>query len=204
MDKMPDRNLAKYLSQLGVVKTDGVYEAFSHVRREDFLPKNVKDYAYLDSALSIGYGQTNSQPYTVAFMLELLEVERGQKVLDVGSGSGWTTALLANLTGKKGNVIGVEVVPELVSLGSENLSKYNFPWAHIEEAGDIFGWPEKAPYDRILVSASAKEIPKALINQLANNGIMVIPVRESIWRIIKTNGKIEKEEYPGFLFVPLV
>lgn len=204
MGKIPAESLAKYLRNIGVVKNTRIYDAFFNISREDFLPQNVRLLANADNALSIGFGQTNSQPYTVAFMLHLLKVKKEQKVLDVGSGSGWSTALLAHMVGPKGSALGVEIIPELVTFGNHNLNKYRLPWAHIYKADDDIGLVKNAPYDRILVSASAKEIPQGLIDQLDTAGIMVIPVKESIWQVTKTSAGIQKQEYPGFLFVPLV
>lgn len=179
--------------------------AFEVVKRTDFLPDGIKKYAGEDTALPIGYGQTNSQPYTVKFMLELLDPQIGEKVLDVGSGSGWTTALLAYLVGGSGEVTGVEVLPDLVEFGRGNLAKYNFPWASIVKAGECLGYPQKAPYNKILVSASANEMSNDLISQLKVGGRMVIPVGNSIFSVDKTSfGKIVAHEYPGFVFVPLV
>jgi protein-L-isoaspartate(D-aspartate) O-methyltransferase len=138
-------------------------------------------------------------------MLELLDVKEGNKILDVGSGSGWTTALLAFLAGKKSEVIGVERVKELVEFGQKNLQKYNFSHAKIIEAQKgKFGIPQKK-FDRILVSAAYHEIPKDLLDQLEINGIMVVPVASSIFKVEKISEKeIRKEEFVGFTFVPLI
>ena len=155
--------------------------------------------------LPIGFGQTISQPFTVAFMLKLLSPQEGDKVLDVGCGSGWTTALLANLVGKTGKVFGVEIIPELVEFGRKNLAKYNFPNAEIVQAGAELGLPSEAPFDRILVSAAAEEIPETLLRQLKAPGVMVLPVKNVIVQIKKdATGEISKKEFPGFAFVPLV
>ena len=189
----------------GVLHSSQIKEAFLRVDRVDFVTDEFADSAYVDHALPIGNGQTISQPYTVAFMLELLGPKRGQRVLDVGAGSGWTTALLAALVGEDGAVYGVEIVPELVSWGKENLSKYNFPQASIRRAGSQLGLPGKAPFDRILVSAEAGEIPSGLIEQLAVGGTMVVPVGDSIYKVTKlASGEVETEVHPGFVFVPLV
>jgi len=158
--------------------------------------------------LPIGYGQTISQPLTVAVMLELLDPKPGDNILDVGSGSGWSTSLLAHIVGKKGKVIALERIAELYKLGLKNTEKFGF----IEEGIVEFykedgnnGFEKNAPYDRILVSASSEEIPDALKKQLKVGGKMVIPVKNSIWYLEK-NGENEfhEEEYPGFSFVPLV
>ena len=140
-------------------------------------------------------------------MLELLELKRGLKVLDIGSGSGWTTALLGYIVGKKGKVVGVEVIPELVNFGRNNIAKYCHELnINIFSAGEVIGYPLNAPYDRILVSASADKISKELIKQLKIFGILVIPVKNSIYKLVRKSSNIDdvlKEEYPGFVFVPL-
>ena len=184
-----------------------IVEAFEKVDRRDFVLSEYADYAYEDIPLPIGYNQTISQPSTVAFMFELLEPMEGLKVLDVGSGSGWTTALLAQIVGESGVVVGIEVIPELVNFGRSNIAKYcNKPSVNIFPAAETFGYPLKSPYDRILVSASSDEIPLELIKQLKVGGIMVIPIKNSLYKVSKKSDNlndISTEEYPGFVFVPL-
>ena len=180
-------------------------QAFQAVQREDFLPEEVRSHAHADRPFSIGYGQTNSQPSTVRAMLEWLEVEEGQSVLDVGSGSGWTTALLAKLVGKKGHVYAVELVPELAQFGQENCERVGITNAAFYEAEKEFGLRRFAPYDRILVSASANSLPDELLEQLHAPGRMVIPVGNSIYEVDKDEkGDIDIKEHYGFVFVPLV
>lgn len=170
------------------------------IDRKDFILEQDKKFAYQDRPLSIGYQATISQPSTVYFMLDLLDIKKNNKVLDIGSGSGWTTALLAK---KAKQVYGTEIIPELVEFGRNNLKKYNFKNAKIVLAKEL-GMPEKAPFDRILVSASAQELPKKLIKQLKIGGILVIPIKNSVWKIDKiSKNKIRKKEFPGFVFVPL-
>ena len=197
-------SLGDHLKRSGVLRSETIVGAFESVNRADFVRPADKPFANRDHPMSIGHGQTISQPYTVAFMLELLSPQPGQKILDVGSGSGWTTAMLANITGEAGRVIGVERVPELVKFGSKNLAKYQFKNARIERALDSFGWPDEAPYDRILVSAEAVDIPEELIEQLKDGGTMVIPIGYSICKVIKSGKKLDVSKYPGFIFVPLV
>ncbi len=198
-------DLIRELKQLGVLRSKIIIEAFQKVDRKDFVTLEYIEFVYENEPLPIGHGQTISQPYTVAFMLELLESREGQKILDVGSGSGWTTALLAHIVGPKGRVYGTELIPELVDFGKRNLANYHFPKASIEQAGDVVGLPQKAPFDRILVSAAATTLPQELVGQLAPDGILIIPVGNDIIKVKKTSGKdIKKETFPGFIFVPLV
>ena len=188
-----------------VLKSEKLKEAFESIDRADFILEDYKVEAYEDYPLPIGSGQTISQPTTVAFMLELLDPQKGEKILDVGSGSGWTTTLLSKMVGEKGNVLGVEIVPELVSFGKENIAKYNFKNSEIIQASDVLGVPEKSPFDKILVSAVGEEIPSKLVDQLKEGGILVAPVKDSVCTIEKKkdNETIVKE-YPGFVFVPLI
>ena len=153
---MTNEELIQGLKNDGVLKTKAIEEAFRAVDRARFAGEDSRPVAYMDTALPIGEGQTISQPTVVALCLEWLSVRPGDRVLDVGSGSGWTTALLAHLVGLVGSVIGVERIPELVAFGSKNLGAYAFLQAHIEQAGPELGKPEAAPFDRILVSASAE------------------------------------------------
>ena len=161
-----------------------ILDAFSAMPREGFLPHGEVRFAGVDRPLQIGHGQTNSQPTTVRHLLELLEVGPGDRVLDVGCGSGWTTALLAHLVGPKGIVVGVELVPDLVDFGRANLAGKGVPWARIEPAvPGALGLPDEAPFDRILVSAEAPALPDALVAQLSVDGLMVIPVRGRLWTV---------------------
>lgn len=196
--------LIEKLISRGVLKTPAIIEAFRNVDRAKFVPEEEQGLAYEDTALPIGYGATISQPYTVAFMLELLAPARGDHVLDVGSGSGWTTALLAHIVGSSGQVLGVEIVPELVGLGRQNLAKFSFSNAEIRQSGKTIGAPKEAPFDKILVSAAGKSISAELINQLASPGRMVIPVETAINRVSKdARETVRTEIYEGFVFVPL-
>jgi len=200
--------LIKDLIKQGYLKSDVIIKAFSEIDRAEFVPEDLKNEAYSNIPLPLGHNQTISQPLTVAFMLELLDPDLGQNILDVGSGSGWTTALLSYVIGSRGKVTALETIPELCELGKRNTAKFNFIKKGIAEFYNIdgnLGYSKNAPYDRILVSATAEEIPKLLKKQLKIGGILVIPVCNDIWRLKKKgNNDFYKEKYPGFSFVPLV
>jgi len=188
----------------GVLRTPRIVEAFRAVDRKQFVPDYFTDEIYGDYPLPIGDGQTISQPTTVAFMLELLEAEAGERVLDIGSGSGWTTALLGYLVGDKGEVIGLERQKALVEQGRRNIAPFGYKRVRIEEAGSALGLPGER-FDAVLVSASAPQIPQQLFAQLNPGGRLVIPVQHSIYRFTKLSEKeVRQEEYPGFVFVPLI
>jgi protein-L-isoaspartate(D-aspartate) O-methyltransferase len=178
-----------------------IIAAFKKVKREDFVPLGQKEFAYFDTALPIGYGQTISQPFTIAFMLSLLDARPGQKILEVGSGSGYVLALLGELT-KGGEIYGVEIVPELTARSREALKKY--PNIKIFQAGQTLGCPRLAPFDRILASAAAARLPRALTDQLAADGILVCPVKNDIVKIEKQKTGPARTSFPGFAFVPLI
>jgi len=211
----------------GWLKTPEIIEAFQKIKRVDFLPDDVKDLAELNEALPIGLGQTISQPLVVAFMLEQLQPQSGDRILDIGSGSGWTTALLSEITGLKGRVIAIDIIPELVKFGEKNAAKYNFIEKGIAKficADGSKGYKNEAPFDGILVSASVQgELPKSWKEQLKIGGRIVTPIGSSIWRFIKKSEKevaetsshlpprpvrrdsaFEAVEYPGFVFVLLI
>ena len=196
--------LVRHLIKNGILQSPRLVAAFRTIDRQDFVALAMKDQAYEDCALGLGYGATISQPTTVAFMLEKLDPAPGDKVLDIGAGSGWTTALLAQLVGEAGTVYGVELVPRLVAFGRANLSKYNLPNASIVQATPTLGLPTNAPFDRILVSASTKHVPSELVAQLSIPGTLIIPVGEALWQIKKrSETKSTVDKYPGFVFVPL-
>jgi len=201
-------NLIKELIDTGWLKTSQIIEAFSQIKREDFVLEEEKDRAYINNALSINYNQTISQPLVVALMIELLSPQRGEKILDVGSGSGWTTALLAYLVKSKGRIIAIDIIPELVKFGQKNVEKYNFVKRGIVQffcTDGKLGYEKEAPYDKILISASSFEIPQKLFKQLKIGGKMVLPIEESIVLIEKTSqNDYRKQEFPGFVFVPLI
>jgi len=192
----------------GWLKTKKIMDAFKKIKRKDFLANDNKNLSEANTALPIGYGQTISQPLTVAFMMELLQPQKGDKILDVGSGSGWTSAILADIVSKKGKVIAVEIIPDLAEFGKNNIAKYNFIKKGIVEyiIGDGFqGYKKESPYDKILASASGDDLPRAWKDQLKIGGKIVCPIKNSIWLFVKkSENEFEQTEYPGFVFVPLV
>lgn len=205
-------SLINNLIKDGYLKTDLVIDAFSEISRLEFLPEELEREFLADVALPIGHGQTIYQPRAVATMFELLDSRRGQNILNVGSGSGWTTALLCFIVGKEGHVIALERIEGLMEWGKNNVKKYKDYIKEGEEGIAEFylvdgkgGFPASAPYDRILVSASAKVIPEELKKQLKVGGKIVIPVKNSLVYLEKKDeDNFYKEEYPGYNFVPLI
>jgi protein-L-isoaspartate(D-aspartate) O-methyltransferase len=179
--------------------------AFSKFNRQNFVPEEVRYHAHLDMPLPIGFGQSISEPTTVAYMLEWLEAQPGDKVLDLGSGSGWTTALLSELVGEEGTVFAVERIPELVAFGAHNCERAGVTNARFFLAGEHYGLPQVAPYDRILVNAAATALPEELLDQLIVDGKLVIPVGEDVLEITKLSADDRITRlHPGFAFVPLI
>lgn len=195
-------------------------EAMRAVDRRRFLPSDQQRQADVDAPVPLGHGVTNSQPTTVRIMLDLLDAQPGDRVLDVGAGSGWTTALLAWQVGEHGTVLGVERVPELVAFarerivpdekhlepGSSGAFRQGLSRVAVRQAEPgVLGWPRGAPYDRILVSAEATQVPQALVDQLAIGGVLVVPVRGEMVRIVRTAGDEPTLSRHGrFRFVPLL
>lgn len=186
-------------------KTGGIDQAMATIHRADFLPEEVRHLAGVDEALPIGFAQTNSQPRTVKAMLRLLEVHPGHKVLDVGAGSGWSTGLLGHIVGEHGRVMGVELLPELVRRANAVLDAYDMPWIEVRQGNQgNLGLREEAPFDRILVSAEADYLPESLMEQMRQNGIMVIPVRGELLRVEKRPDDVVVTRHGPFSFVPLL
>ncbi len=192
------------------MKSKRLENAFLKINREDFVPESFKKNAFENRPLPIGFKQTISQPAVVAFMLEKLSIRKGDKVLDIGSGSGWTTALLAELVGEKGKVIGLEKLEKLKKFGENNVAKYNFlkkGRVRIFQGDGYEGFEKEAPYDKILVSAALKsreEVPACWYEQLRMGGIIMVPIKNSIYKLVKREKGFEENKYFGFTFVPLV
>ena len=203
---MEKQDLLNSLREKGF--SEKILDAFSKVKREDFIPKNIKAMAYEDTALPIGHGQTISQPYTISVMLSLLDLKRGQKVLEIGSGCGYVLALLSEIVGEQGKVYGLEIVKELAEKSKKNLGKYDN--IKVYNRNGSKGLPEKAPFDSIIISAAMRNIPEEIMSQLKNRGILVAPKGSRFEQEIiaiqrKSSSEFEMiKRLPGFVFVPFI
>jgi protein-L-isoaspartate(D-aspartate) O-methyltransferase len=207
--KKKREQLVFFMESSGALKTPSIKKAFLETERELFLPEELRPHAYADEALPLVEGQTISQPSTIAVMLEQLELKEGEKVLEVGLGSGYVAALLSKIVGAKGKVFGVEYNQALFELAQENLKKTKPENISIKHGDGSQGWEEKAPFDRILVSAACPFIPKPLFEQVKEKGTIVAPVgdrfSQEMVQAHKFKGKLIKKSYMGlmFAFVPL-
>ena len=189
------------------LQDERVLEAVREVPRHNFVPPELQQYAYTDSALPIGYGQTSSAPYMVAWMTEELELEDGDRVLEIGTGSGYQAAVLVELGYVE--VYSIEIVPELAECAGEKLKMLGYDEIHLSQGDGYFGWPEYAPYDAIIVTAAPDHLPAPLVQQLAEGGRMLIPIGptggyQTMWKFRKLDGQITASNLGGVSFVPLV
>jgi protein-L-isoaspartate(D-aspartate) O-methyltransferase len=183
-----------------------VIEAMDKVPRHRFVQPDDIDQAYEDHPLPIGFGQTISQPYIVAMMTQLLAIKPGDKILEIGTGSGYQAAVLAELTDQ---VYSMEVIPELAQSAAKRLSESGYGQVRVTNADGYYGWAEYAPFDGIIVTAAPDHIPQPLVDQLKDGGRMVIPVGphgsvQTLWCIDKHGDKAQKQQIFDVLFVPLV
>jgi protein-L-isoaspartate(D-aspartate) O-methyltransferase len=196
-------NLLDYLGH--EIADKRVIEAMRRVPREAFVPPEQYDTAYDDRPLSIGFGQTISQPFIVALMVQALELDGHEQVLELGTGSGYEAAILAELARK---VVTVECVPELAESARQVLDRLGHSNIEVHIAGKTLGWPEGAPYDAIIVSAGAPSVPQVLLDQLAWDGRLVIPVgsrwQQDLLKVTKTRKRNRIENLGGCYFVPLI
>jgi len=201
--------LINSLIEWGYLQSPEIIDAFRKVPREEFVPEKLRASAYEDTPLPIGYGQTISSPSMIAIMLESLQVKRGQKVLEIGTGSGYNAALLAELVGREGRVVSIERIPELAKFGRENLRRTGYEWVEVRVGDGSLGCPGVS-WDRILVTACTPQIPKPLIEQLAVGGRIGAPVGSNYlfqtWVVgeKQKDGTLKLEEKGGCSFVPLL
>jgi protein-L-isoaspartate(D-aspartate) O-methyltransferase len=175
------------------------------VPRHKFVPSDYLDQAYEDHALPIGYGQTISQPYVVAWMTELLELQPGEKVLEIGTGSGYQAAILAELGYV--DVYSIEIVPELAASAATRLQDLGYTNVHVKQGDGYYGWPEYVPFDAIIVTAAPDHLPGPLVEQLVYGGRLVIPIGppgwyQSLWKFVKEEGGLKAYNMGGVGFVP--
>ena len=201
---MKKATLFKKLQKNKLIKDDKVLQAFQAVPREMFVLEDSIEQAYYDGPLSIGYRQTISQPTTVLTMVDALELKKTDKVLEIGSGSGYQAAILSQLSHQ---VYSVEIVPELVTFAKTNLSKAKINNVEVIQWDGGLGYDKQAPYDKIVVSAACDKIPKALIDQLVEGGILVAPVgaayTQKMIKGVKHNEELEETYMGDYIFVPL-
>ncbi|MFQ6084725.1 MAG: protein-L-isoaspartate(D-aspartate) O-methyltransferase [Candidatus Bathyarchaeia archaeon] len=202
--------LLKYLVARGIAKSPKVISSFRAVPREEFVPPRLRDHAYDDCPLPIGYGQTISAVHMTLIMNEALELEPGHKVLEIGAGSGYHAALISEIVGPDGHVFTIEIVPELVEFARKNLSRANYSGrVTVIHGNGSLGYPREAPYDRILVTAAAPKVPNSLLDQLLPTGTIVIPVGtiylgQRLVRVRKReDGTLTEEDLGSVVFVPL-
>jgi len=199
------RMVERQLAARGI-KDEGVLAAMGKVPRQEFVPDDHRAKAYHDHALPIGSGQTISQPYLVAFMTEAIGTRPGQRVLEVGTGSGYQAAVLAELVGE---VYTIELLPELAAAADKRLARLGYRNVHVKAGDGYLGWPDKGPFDAVVVTCGAKEVPRPLFEQLKEGGKMVIPVGEAgevqTLRVITkgSGGKREVRDLLPVRFVPL-
>ncbi len=188
------------------ITDEDVLRAMREVPRHLFVPEEHQDAAYGDFPLPIGYGQTISQPYIVALMTELLELKQGDKVLEIGAGSGYQAAILGEIPGLE--VYTVEVIPELAESARARLESLGYDNVHVKQGDGYYGWPEHAPYNAIIVTAAPDYLPPPLTEQLANGGRMVIPIGppggyQTLWKFAKSaDGELQAYNMGGVAFVP--
>lgn len=186
------------------IKSEEVLEAFRNVKRHLFVPERYADMAYEDRPLPIGHNQTISQPYIVAYMVETADIQPGEKVLEIGTGSGYQAAILGEIAEE---VYSIEIIGELGRQARQLLDELDYDNVHVKIGDGYQGWPENAPFDAILVTAAIAEVPDPLIEQLAEDGRMLIPVGDParlqyLQLLRKKNGKIHRERLVPVRFVP--
>ena len=201
------RRLIESLKMEGMLRSPEVIEAMMKVPREEFVLPFYRKEAYNDYPLPVEGGQTISAPHMVAMMTELLDLKRGQRVLDIGTGTGYHAAVMAEIVGPEGRVYGVERVKDLAERATETLTRLGYGNVEIYHGDGSVGLEDKAPFDRILVACAAPDVPEPLIRQLRDGGKMVIPVgygTQTLMLVEKSGDKIRKERHGECVFVPMI
>ncbi len=200
-------DLINYLRNSRFLTDDNVESAFRNIPRHEFVLTSELNRAYYNEPLSIMKNQTISQPGVVSRMTEWLDIKDGQKILEIGTGSAWQTAIISYLVGT-GTVYSIERHSELVKFARENLEKFRLDNAHVILGDGSLGYPQASPYDRIIITAACTEIPLPLLEQLAENGLIIAPVGDSSQSLVllkKTSGGIiEIKNQSNYIFVPLL
>ena len=199
------KKMVRDTMRLRDITDEEVLAVMEKVPRHEFVPEEYLDQAYADHPLPIGYGQTISQPYIVALMTQLLSLKHGEKVLEIGTGSGYQAAVLAELTDK---VYTVEIIEELAEQAEERLQRLGYTNVKVKHADGYYGWEEYAPYDAIIVTCAPDHVPQPLVEQLADGGRLVIPVGppgsyQTLWQITKQGDELISKNITGVIFVPL-
>lgn len=189
------------------LKNTDVLRAVQTIPRHLFVPEALRDLVYSDAALPIGFGQTISAPYMVAWMTEELELQPGERVLEIGTGSGYQAAILAELG--YAEVYSMEIIPELAERAAATLNDLGYQGLRLRQSDGYFGWEEYAPFDAIIVTAAPDHLPAPLVQQLAEGGRMLIPIGptggyQTMWKFCKEGGQIKAYNLGGVAFVPLV
>jgi len=210
MDKFYKDNevMVQSLMAIGVIKTPSIAKAFLTTPRHFFVPEKHIKYSYHDIALPTFKGQTISQPYTVAVMLEALSPEKGNKILDIGSGTGWTTCLLSRIVGSRGKIIGLEIEPELVEFSKKNIKKLKIRNVEIILGDGKKGYKLESPYDRVLINAGCNSIPELVVDQTKIGGRIVAPINANGHQELVLfqkigEGELKRTNLGTFVFVEL-
>ncbi len=205
---MNKKQLISHLIRDGYLKSQKIIAALKKIPRENFIPLELKEIAYEDTPLEIGYRQTISAPHMYAIMLELAKIKPGEKILEIGTGSGYGAALISELVGKKTRAFSVEIIPELAAYAKSNLICAKIKNVEVILGNGNLGHKKEAPFDKIIVTAGAPQIPKELIRQLKEGGKIVIPVGRGAYQEllvgVKKKGKMEYTSWGDVVFVPLV
>lgn len=206
--KTSKTELLKSWERSGLITQKAVLDAFCEVNREDFVIEKFREDAYGDFPLSIGYEQTISQPTTVVLMSQFLDLSKGDRVLEIGSGSGYSAAIISRIVGDRGFVFSTEIIGELADFAKNNLKKSGIFNVKVKHTDGSFGLPRYAPFDRVIITAAAPDIPPPITNQLKDGGILVAPVGKNrfcqkMLRATRRGKDLQIEELGSFVFVPL-